>query len=294
MESLRSRIILHHTCLMEQLELKYMNYINQLLVQKSKLSLKMQHDFYKEMHNIQILEYQSHMQTGVKSNNAHNALTEHSDQINIRTDDTVQSDEVQDDESTMTDRLPVMNPSGQTQGIQDDRSSTSDESLSALRFELETSDVSKHATTEPNDRTMSRTQSDQINCTGAPSADDSEVQRQKCESDQPIHKPISKPISKSPNSNYKLNKKRYKCSYCNKRWRSHTDLTIHIRTHTNERPFTCTYPNCDKAFKQKYTLTTHIRTHTGEKPYQCNICQKRFTISGNRNRHVKMMHDKKS
>eukprot|EP01084_Bolivina_argentea_P243673 408444_1 len=107
MDALRNRIIVQHTCLMEQLEWKYRNYINQLLVRKSKLVVKMQHDFYKELQSIRIHEYQSRTQTPVESNEAHHASTETFYQTNISTNDihhdedtnkhAQPNDEVQDD-----------------------------------------------------------------------------------------------------------------------------------------------------------------------------------------------------
>eukprot|EP01083_Nonionella_stella_P069098 184021_1 len=55
METVRDQIVSQHTYLMEQLELKYMNYIQQLLTQKSKIIVKMQCDFYKELHTLNTL-----------------------------------------------------------------------------------------------------------------------------------------------------------------------------------------------------------------------------------------------
>ncbi|XP_031624954.1 zinc finger protein 37-like [Contarinia nasturtii] len=53
-----------------------------------------------------------------------------------------------------------------------------------------------------------------------------------------------------------------------------THLTLHIRRHTEEKPYQCDH--CKKQFIRKDYLTSHIRIHTGEKPFQCDQCKKRF------------------
>ena len=41
----------------------------------------------------------------------------------------------------------------------------------------------------------------------------------------------------------------------------------------------CRY--CGKVFGSESALSIHIRSHTGERPYKCNICGNRFTTKGN-------------
>lgn len=66
-------------------------------------------------------------------------------------------------------------------------------------------------------------------------------------------------------------------------------ITMHERTHTNERPYQCL--QCPKAFKRQLVLNNHMRLHVGVKEFACGQCEMTFFTRYSLGTHEKMKHD---
>ena len=84
------------------------------------------------------------------------------------------------------------------------------------------------------------------------------------------------------------------CSNCEKVFKSKSSLRDHeIRNHGRKGEiFKCDFESCEKDFTNPALLRNHLRTHTDERPFSCSYCncnfKAKFHMENHSKRHTKI------
>jgi len=81
------------------------------------------------------------------------------------------------------------------------------------------------------------------------------------------------------------------CSLCGAIKLNKSDLDLHMMVHFDIRPFACDQPGCTKTFRNALKLKIHLRVHTGEKIFECSFCPgRKYAQKWGLDLHVKKHH----
>ena len=82
----------------------------------------------------------------------------------------------------------------------------------------------------------------------------------------------------------------YRCTICEKRFRTRHAVVWHMDTHTGDLPFRCIV--CEERFADEAALSAHAQASHPEAPHACDVCEERFAEPEGLKSHRKFNHGK--
>lgn len=94
-------------------------------------------------------------------------------------------------------------------------------------------------------------------------------------------------VTKPKDSSQTTPRRNDTCEYCGKVFKNCSNLTVHRRSHTGEKPYKCEL--CSYACAQSSKLTRHMKTHgrLGKDVYRCRFCDMPFSVASTLEKHMR-------